>query len=328
VSRRTKFIISLVVSGGALYYAFRGEDFAALADRISQVRMGYLLAGIGVLVFSVLVRAKRWQLILLPMEHIRVHPLFGVTMIGYFGNTVLPFRLGEILRAYSLSSVSQITVSRAFGTIILERVIDMLGAIVLMLVFIPLFPFEDSSVPLFALLFSAMTFVGVVVLIGLGYARQNWFERLHEKPFFRRKAGSFILNLLDKLIDGLTALRNTRHAFSIIGYTLFLWVIYYLLTYCFLQAVDVHIGNVGVGIVLITTTLALAIPALPGFVGTYDVVAKATLTALFAIRGDHALAYAIVSHAASIIPYLVIGAVYFVLSSVHIRDIKKTPLNS
>ena len=64
------------------------------------------------------------------IEKIDLHPLFESTMIGYFGNSVFPFRLGEILRGYSLCKNYSITFSVTFGTIILERILDMFGLII------------------------------------------------------------------------------------------------------------------------------------------------------------------------------------------------------
>ena len=56
-------------------------------------------------------------------------------MIGYFGNAVFPFRMGELLRAFALSKDTKIETSTAFGSILLERIIDMLGLVFTMIIF-------------------------------------------------------------------------------------------------------------------------------------------------------------------------------------------------
>ena len=77
------------------------------------------------------------------IESIKINKLFSATMIGYFGNAVFPFRMGELLRAFALSKDTKIKTSTAFGSILLERVIDMLGLVFTMIIFGSLFPFSD-----------------------------------------------------------------------------------------------------------------------------------------------------------------------------------------
>ena len=120
-----KLILSAVISFAGLYFAFHGENFQELIQQFRQVQWLPFWISVFLLLFSCLVRALRWQYILNPVAHIAIHPLFGSVMIGYFGNNILPFRMGELLRAYSISSQSNISVSQAFGTVILERIMDL-----------------------------------------------------------------------------------------------------------------------------------------------------------------------------------------------------------
>jgi hypothetical protein len=74
---------------------------------------------------------------------------------------------------------------------------------------------------------------------------------------------------------------------------------------------------------LLMGAIVIAVPALPGGLGTYDAGITYTLMLLFFVTKDEALTYAILSHASNYIPYLIIGSIYFILSGVRISDIKK-----
>ena len=120
MSKWLKIAISLVISAVGLYYAFGQVNFDELWFHLKSVNVLWMSLATILLIFSVAIRAERWQMLLEPIETIPFHPLFGATMVGYFGNGVLPFRLGELLRAYSISENHQVDTSADIGTIILE----------------------------------------------------------------------------------------------------------------------------------------------------------------------------------------------------------------
>ncbi len=74
---------------------------------------------------------------------------------------------------------------------------------------------------------------------------------------------------------------------------------------------------------LLMGAIVIAVPALPGGLGTYDAGITYTLMLLFFVTKNEALTYAIISHASNYIPYLIIGSIYFILSGIRISDIKK-----
>jgi uncharacterized membrane protein YbhN (UPF0104 family) len=73
--------------------------------------------------------------------------------------------------------------------------------------------------------------------------------------------------------------------------------------------------------VLISTSLAVAIPAAPGAVGTYHAAAVYVLTTLFFVSRTESQAFAVLLHAVGFVPLIIIGAIYFLRSSVNIKDI-------
>ena len=112
-----------------IYFAFTGEDIDIVIHHLKEVDLFGIFIASSLLILSCGIRAYRWRLLLEPFEVVPMHRVFSATMVGYFGNGVLAFRLGELLKAYSVSSRRNITVSQAFGTVVLERILDMLMVI-------------------------------------------------------------------------------------------------------------------------------------------------------------------------------------------------------
>ena len=105
-----KILLLIIISIAGLYFAFSNIDFRNLLNRILTVDVIRFLAAIFILIIACLFRAKRLQYIVFPIDNnISLHHMFSSTMIGYFGNGVLLFRLGEILKAYSISQGNKIT---------------------------------------------------------------------------------------------------------------------------------------------------------------------------------------------------------------------------
>ena len=186
MSNWLKLAISLVISAVGLYYAFGQVNFDELWFHLKSVDVFWMSLGTILLVFSVAIRAERWQLLLEPIETIPFHPLFGATTVGYFGNAVLPFRLGELLRAYSISENHQVDTSAAFGTVILERILDLIGLVCAIILFGWFFPFDTGGR-------NIMITVVVVTLLGFGFimvlgsARSHLMDRIEKWAIFETR---------------------------------------------------------------------------------------------------------------------------------------------
>ncbi len=319
MNKYIKLIIGTVFSIIGLYFAFKGENLGQLVYQIQQVNMDGVLLACALLLASCIVRAYRWQLILNPIQSINLKPVFAATMIGYFGNGVLAFRLGELLRAYSVAANRKLTVSQAFGTVILERILDLLMVLIIFILTIPWFPFDHKWIRLGIFVFASITIISIV-LVYVVY-RFQCIDKIGEFSISNTKLGKTVFSLLNKVFDGITIIVKTNHTGLIIFLSFVLWAFYFLVTLIILDSCGLNIGYIGTGILLILGSVAIGIPALPGSAGTYDAGIKYSLMLVFGIGGQQALRYAIVSHAVSYFPLVIVGAVYFLLGSVRMKDI-------
>ena len=319
-----KYLKILIVGGISIigiYLAFMGEDFDGLIHQIKQVNMSGITLGCFLLVTSCIIRAYRWKLIMDPVEKIPLHDVFSATMVGYFGNGILAFRLGELLRAYSVTSGRHMSATQAFGTVIMERILDLLMVLLIFVLLIPWFPFEHEGIRLAVYIFSGITFA-IIFGIFLSW-KFNLMEKIGEVAILQKGIGQKLFQALNKIFDGIVLIKNTDHAVVIVLSSILLWGFYYAVTFIILGACDLNLGIIGTGIILVLGSIVIGIPALPGSAGTYDAGIKFSLIVVFEIASEKALTYAIVSHAVSYFPMVIIGMIYFMEGSVRIKDVKK-----
>ena len=119
-------MIGLVISVGALYFAFQGFDLADVWDAMGRVRLPFFLLMIVPYVLTFLTKVARWQTLFYPDEaRAPFRILFPTLMISY---VPLPFRLGEVARGAALSARRGLPAARVFSTIFVEKVLDVLYA--------------------------------------------------------------------------------------------------------------------------------------------------------------------------------------------------------
>ena len=321
VNKSFKIIILFIISFFGLYIAFKGEDITNIYDQLINLDLFKILIALLLLILSCLIRAYRWHILLLPFANISFHKVFSATMIGYFGNGVLAFRLGEVLKANAVAKGNDINTSHAFGTVILERLLDVIVLLIILLIIIPWFPFEDRYVSLAVSIFS----FSISVTVGLIYIfyKKKFFKKLEHLKIFSYSFSKKIILLIKKIFQGLTIITETKNIYSIFISSIIIWLIYFIVTFITLKACGIYLDIFETCVLLVLGSIAIGIPALPGSAGTYDAGIKYSLIIIFQVESIKALNYAIVSHAISYFPLLIIGFIYFIYSNVSFADLKE-----
>ena len=315
-----KILFLLFISILGLYFAFYNIDFIELLNRILSIELTQFFAAIIILIVACIFRAKRLQYIISPLDNnISLHHLFSSTMIGYFGNGILFFRLGEVLKAYSIAQNNKITPSESFGVIMLERIIDALTVLLFLFVFLPWIPTENKTIRYWVIAFVAVTLFFLLIIFILKFI--NWKKSISSMSFISHSIRNATISIIGKIFNGIDAIIKTKHIGGIIVSTVLIWICYFLMTIWLLESCQIYLTLSGNFIILLMGAIIIAVPALPGGLGTYEAGITFTLMLLFAVTKDEALTYAIVSHSSNYIPYLVIGSIYFINSGLKIKDI-------
>ena len=125
---RKQLFISIVIALICLYWAFRGISFPHLISGASkwpkESGLLWLFASIHRGWFF---RTWRWQILIRPIYAIPIFDLLGPLILGYFANNILPFRMGELVRAHIIGQKFKISRTASLGTILLERLCDMIA---------------------------------------------------------------------------------------------------------------------------------------------------------------------------------------------------------
>jgi uncharacterized protein (TIRG00374 family) len=291
-----------VLAIGLLIYLI---DFELTIDAIKRADFKFILLSAVFLICYLVTRSLAWRIIL--QDKISFQKTFWTINEGYMFNNILPFRLGELARAFLLDSTAKIPFWEVLSTILVERVFD----IGLMAVFLL------SSLPFVIgadwVLNSVIT-AGVFVVLGFGFlfwgARRpdqlmNIFERL-TRPW--PKLADFAKDKVQSLLDGLKALASVKDFFRVLFWMAMTWAFsfawIYALMFSFFDVPEPLWAVFVVGVV----ALGVVAPSSPGFIGVYEAVMVGALM-VFNVSEPDAFAFAVVSHGLFLVITTVLGAV-------------------
>lgn len=317
-----KILILVFLSFFGLYYAFESIEFSELYHHIISVDLLKLILAISILLLSAIIRAKRLKYIISPLDtDISTHHLFGATMIGYFGNGILFFRLGELLKAFSISQGNNIKTAESFGVVMLERVMDALTVFILIVFFLPFIPLENQTIRYWVIAFVVFTIVFVGSLFLIKFI--NWKHMILSFSILNESFKNKLITVTEKIFKGLELIFKTKHNLKIMLCTVLIWICYFIMTMLLMESCHIELSLDKVFIMLLIGAIIVAVPALPGGLGTYEAGITYTMTLLFFVSKDLSLTYAIVSHASNYIPYMLVGSFYFIKSGLKFGSINK-----
>ena len=131
-------LLGLLISGLCIYWSFKNFDSNIFINQIKSIDLYLFMLASLLLILTVLIRSFRWLLFFNneESEKLKIYDLFKNQMIGYFGNNIFPLRLGDLLRVSKMSKVTSMGQSYLLGTVVAERIIDILSLILFLFLFI------------------------------------------------------------------------------------------------------------------------------------------------------------------------------------------------
>jgi glycosyltransferase 2 family protein len=309
--RQKRFWLGLIVSLILLVFVFYQTDPSKILDSLSKAQYGYLIPALILYFIGVWIRAVRWHFLLRSIKPIPSGALFRTVVIGYMANDILPFRAGELVRAYVLGAQESVSKAATLVTIVVERVFDGLTMLTFIVAASFWLNFGDDALALRLRLVGALFIVAIAALAILaGMPRR--VERIAD--FFLRRVPAESMRtrtagLMRSLLEGLGALRSPVDSFAVYALSVIAWLcetgMYVLIA-------------LGFGITLPFTVFLLAAafanlvtiaPSTPGYVGVFDAPIVYTLT-LFGVNQNLATSYTLVLHAALYLPVTLLGFYY------------------
>ena len=279
-----KVIIGVVISLAGIYWAFKDFDFFDFKQSIQQIELAYLLLATLFLWGSVWLRGLRWKWLFKESASPSVASLYRAELIGYFGNNVLPLRLGELLRTYIVGKENNFPKSFVFGTIVIERLMDMLALFLFALILLLLDPFKEGWISDYLLKGGSVILIVIITLIIISRFKIKITE---ENKFLR---------ILNQIMDGFQSIKKQRIIPVVIA-SILIWSIYLLDVYFIQRAFQFNLSWTQSLTVLVISSLVLSIPSAPGMIGTFHAAVKYTMVDLFAYTPNEGNSFAILLHA-------------------------------
>ncbi|KNB61092.1 lysylphosphatidylglycerol synthase transmembrane domain-containing protein [Chryseobacterium sp. Hurlbut01] len=279
-------IISLAFAGFFLWLALRDFDFDIVKKSLAKANYMWVVfaAVFGVLAYWF--RAVRWNLLLEPMgHHISNSNAFWTISFGYLMNLTIP-RSGEVARATALYGVEKVPADKSFGTIILERVVDlvcMMGFLGLTLIFkydVILSFYQNSGINI-----NPNKVILIISILALSAILFFAFKKkLSKVPVLDK-----IIGFIDGIIQGLTSIFKLKQKVKFILYTLGIWICYYMAAYlvCFALPETSDFTIADGFFIIVVGTLGMIVPA-SGGIGAFNLAMKYGFMALFLSMGKSA----------------------------------------
>ena len=340
------FVGGVLVSAGALYFAFRNVPLSELFNYLASINYFWVLPAIMVTVFSFVLRAVRWQIILESTRRISFWRAFHPMMIGFMINCVLPGRLGEVARPVILHKEEKVPVTTGLATVVTERVFDICILILLFMLTagaLKISPDQNVASGTYQLneetlqtVFNNLLKVGAVLLAGIaifsvGKARALIYSTILRTPalfFFagqpfkdtiRKRICEPIINILINIADGFALIRYPRKFLMCAGCSALIWGLqacsYYLFS---LGSPGVNLTYFEITAMLVIICFFISLPSVPGWWGLWEAGGVFALS-LFGISAQDAAGYTLANHAIQVIPVILIGLVSAMILSVNIR---------
>jgi hypothetical protein len=313
--RQPKTIVSLVLPIILLFLFVRslpGFKLEELPGLILQANPLLLVLAFAVFYVGFPLRGLRWSVLIRGTGYpLRVRDATEIIFISWLVNCLVPAKLGDIYRAYLLKINSTVSLSRTFGTVFIERVLDLFAIVVLGLAsgywsFRGRLPGEVQIV--FAI------GVGVVVVLAAGLLTMRNFGRrvILALPLPQR-----VLEFYDRFEEGVFSAVGMRALPRLVVITAFVWATEAMRLFLVVEALGfegVHLGISGAFFVALTGSLLTAVPLTPAGIGVVETGVVAVLTLVYGVSAPQALAITLVDRAISVLSIIILGSIAYSVS--------------
>jgi glycosyltransferase 2 family protein len=312
-----KALVGILISGVLLYVTFRRMDLAEVARNLRAVDVPLFVLSAAIATAGFWIRAWRWRAILEPVAVVPFRSRFAAVTIGFMGNNLLPARVGEFLRAYSLSRMESVSLVASFASLVIERLFD--AVLVISLLFfamsLPDFPAVTLGEGARYAAYARGAAVLVAVAVGLLFALVLMPRRA--VAVAERVVGVLpaavrrpIVDALEAFLTGVAILREPVLMLRTTAWSLVLWLVNALGFWVAFRAFGLPLPFTAAIFFQSAIALAVSVPSGPAFVGVYHGAAVFVLVNMWGAPAADAGAFAVGFHIAGFIPVTAIGLYY------------------
>jgi uncharacterized protein (TIRG00374 family) len=296
---------------------------------VRQAHGGLLLLAFVFVLLTYWARAVRWQYLLSPVGHTRFRTVFRTTVVGFAALAILPARVGDVLRPYLLARQEGLATTATFATVVMERVLDLIAVLVLLALYVWGFggraampehllrPIEVSAAIAAA---AAAALLGVMWVLGTHPERIGTLAAAVAHLVHGRLAVR-IGKIASTFSGGFAAAREPRALLLAVIWSFPVWLAIAAEAWAVTVAFGIDMPFAGTFLLQSLLVIGVAVPT-PGGVGSYHEAYRIGVTTFFGAPNDRAVAAAIVTHAISFVPVVLLGAVFMAQDGLSVKSLK------
>jgi len=303
---KIKVLVGFVVSGLAVALLFRNVDWERLLDAFVGAEYRWFLLSLLALMVEFYIRALRWRMLLAPVKYIPLSSLFQCMAVGYLVNSVLPGRLGEMVRGFLLARMEMVPPVVVLASVAVDRVLDVVVLAIALAAMLPTTQLPDwvrSSGAVIGV--GGLVLLMVSVLLAYPFGRGALLAFFKITPPFPGK--SAVATWIDALCLGVQGLKGSRAQLRVLLVSMLIWLASTLMFYC--SQLAFHVGARAESALLVATitSMGAVVPSSPGYVGVFHYLVVLALDA-YGVQREVALGFAVAVHLLLILPIGVVGA--------------------
>ena len=328
---RTFLVTALTV--GLIAFFLRNAQIDRVWASMRGARVDLLIASLIVAAVSYLVRVERWRRLLQPVGAPSFWSTNRATLIGFAANALLPGRVGEVLRPYVLAKREGFSGAAAFGTVVVERLLDLLVIVLSVAGFVLVAESPTKDPKLLATLRTAAVTGGagaVVILVMMVWLARSsarteqvmrWCVSVAPKRSTR-----FVAEIGQRFLQGLAVVGRPGPLIVAMSLSVVLWlsVAYGM----WLTSLAFGIGvSFGEAVILMgMVAIGVAVPT-PAGVGGYHAAYELGATSLYGAGVDQAVAAALVMHMLAFLPLMLPGLVLMAQEGLRLGSLSRLAVN-
>jgi hypothetical protein len=315
-----KYVLPLGIAGLMLWLVFKDLDLKELFLRLGSADFRWVALSIVFAFSSHYMRAYRWTMMLEPIGfHVKTPRAFWALMGGYVANMAVP-RMGEVTRCLILKKTDGVAVPASFGNVIIERVIDLLILLCVILLALIL-QFGRISAFFSDTFFKNKTGHGssysdwiiILSLILLASLLAFWsqWNKIKKTSVYKR-----LRPIMGEMITGLLSIRKIKNKTVFFILTFLIWLLYYFMSYImiFSYPATSNLSPLAGLVILMAGGLGMSAPV-QGGIGTYHAFVSSALI-LYGISREDGVLYATLMHTSQFIFIVFTGSISLLISLV------------
>lgn len=306
-----RLTIGLALGLLGLWFVTRDVDISDLRRSLVNSHLQYVVLGLATIIVTMAMKAWRWQLMFSPVNGAPTFKhSFWALSLGQLVNTAVPFlRLGEVARVYDLGARAGQSKAQALGTLLVEKVLDLIMLVVTLAILIPFlvipsFVGQSGTVLAVAGILALLALITVALQNELALRLTRFLAKPVPEPIRSR-----VLGIVEAGLQGLSALRSGKTLFMLMMASALIALLSVLTPWILFRAVDIELGIVAAAAIHVALTVGTLPPSTPARVGVFEFLVAFMLRFFDVEDGAVILAYTIIYHLVVVVPQLVLGGI-------------------